>query len=262
MKGFVTALYVEMIKALKSKMLWGTIIFFSFIAFMLGFMMLVAKHPEIAGKSDVLSVKASLISKPDWPTFFWLLLQMVLTVGSIGPAIVTIWVFGREYSDRTIKDLLALPVSRLNIVFSKFVITLIWSFLLLLLLYVFGIISGLIIHLDGWNGDLFLQKSHVYIVSAILTILLFPVITFITCISRGYLLPVGFSILLLIVTQFVFLGFPVITPYFPWAIPGLYSGVAGPLSPKPEVISYIILGITSLMGIAGTTAWWRYADQH
>ena len=106
MKGFVAALYVEMIKALKSKMLWVTFIFFSFIALMLGFLMLVAKHPEIAGKSDVLSMKASLISKPDWPTFFWLLLQMVLTVGSIGPAIVTIWVFGREYSDRTIKDLL------------------------------------------------------------------------------------------------------------------------------------------------------------
>lgn len=262
MKGFVTALYVEMIKALKSKMLWVTFIFFSFIALMLGFLMLVAKHPEIAGKSDVLSMKASLISKPDWPTFFWLLLQMVLTVGSIGPAIVTIWVFGREFSDRTIKDLLALPVSRLNIVFSKFVIVFIWSLLLLLLLYIFGIISGLIIHLDGWNRDLFLQKSHVYFVSAILTILLFPVITIITCISRGYLLPVGFSILLLIVTQFVFLGFPVITPYFPWAIPGLYSGVAGPLSPKPEVISYIILLLTSFLGIAGTAAWWRYADHH
>jgi ABC-2 type transport system permease protein len=262
MKGFLTALYVEMIKALKSKMLWGTIIFFSFIALMLGFLMLVAKHPDIAGKSEVISMKASLISKADWPTFFMLLLQMVLTVGSIGPAIVTVWVFGREYSDRTIKDLFALPVSRINIVFAKFVVVFLWSLLLLVLLYIFCIISGLLIHLDGWSGDLLIQKSRVYLLSAVLTVLLFPVITFITCVSRGYLLPVGFTILILIATQFVFLGLPGITPYFPWAIPGLCSGVAGPFSPKPEVISYIILGITSILGVVGTAAWWRYADQH
>jgi ABC-2 type transport system permease protein len=187
---------------------------------------------------------------------------MVLTVGSIGPAIVTVWVFGREYSDRTIKDLLALPVSRINIVFAKVVIVFIWSLLLLILLYVFGICSGLAIHLDGLNRDLLMQKSHAYFVSAVLTILLFPVISFITCISRGYLLPVGISILILIVTQFVFVGFTGITPFFPWAIPGLYSGVSGPFSPKPGVISYVILGFTSLAGIIGTGAWWRYADQH
>ncbi len=234
MKGFITAFHVEAIKALKSKMLWGTVIFFAFIAFMMGFLMLVAKNPDIAGNSEVLNMKASMISKADWRTFFYLLLQMVLTVGSIGPAIVTIWVFGREYSDRTIKDLFALPVSRLNIVFAKFV----------------------------WSGDLLVKNLRSYLLSAILTVLLFPFITFITCVSRGYLLPVGFSILILIVTQFVFLGLPGITPYFPWAIPGLCSGAAGPFSPKPEVISYIILGLTSILGVAGTAAWWRYADQH
>ncbi|MCU0462846.1 MAG: ABC transporter permease [Bacteroidales bacterium] len=262
MKGFITAFYVEMIKALKSKMLWGTFIFFGFIAVMLGFLMLAAKHPEITGKSEVLSMKASMISNPNWATFFWLLLQMVLTVGSIGPAIVTIWVFGREYSDRTIKDLLALPVSRMNIVLAKFSIVFIWSLFLLFLLYGLGIVSGLIIHLDGWTRDLFIQKSQAYLLSAILTIVLFPVITLITCISRGYLLPVGLSVLILISTQFVFLGMPGITPYFPWAVPGLCSGVAGPFSPKPEVISYIILGITSISGVVGTAIWWQHADQH
>lgn len=262
MKGFMIAFKTELIKVLKSKMLLATLIFFGFIAVMLGFLMLIAKHPEIAGKSEVLSLKASMISKPDWPTYFWLLMQMVLTVGSIGPAIVTIWVFGREYSDRVIKDLLVLPVSRSSFVFSKFIIVFLWSLLLLLLLYAFSTLTGLLVHLDGWNRELFLQKTLVYSVCALLTILLFPVITFITCISRGYLLPVGFAILILIGTQFVYLGLPGITPYFPWAIPGLYSGVAGPFSPKPMAISYIILALTSIAGMAGTAAWWRYADQH
>ncbi len=262
MKGFNAALYVEMNKALKSKMLWGTIIFFVFIAFMLGFLMLVAKHPEIAGNSAILSTKASFMGKADWHGFFGLMLQMDLSLGLVGPAIVTIWVFGREYSDRVIKDLLALPVSRGNIVLAKFLITFIWSLLLMGLLFVCAILAGLAVHLDGWKSDLVIKNLRIYSVSSLLTILLFPFISLITCISRGYLLPVGITILLLISTQFLFIGMPSITPYFPWAVPGLISGVAGPFSPKPQIISYVILGLTALLGIGGTAAWWRYADQH
>jgi len=47
-------------------------------------------------------------------------------VGLIGFAFVTGWVFGREYSDRTVKDLLALPTPRLSIVLSKFIVVAIW----------------------------------------------------------------------------------------------------------------------------------------
>jgi len=262
MKELYAALGTELIKVLKSKMLWATFIFFAFIAIMLGFLMLVAKHPEIAGNSAVLTTKASFIGKADWSVYFNLMLQMVLTLGSIGPAIVAIWVFGREYSDRVIKDILVLPVSRLYFVSAKLLIVFIWSFLLLLLLFVLSVLAGLIIQLDGWSRELLKHNTIVYNVSSLLTIILFPVVAFITCVSRGYLLPIAFSILMMIVTQFIYLGLPLITPYFPWAIPGLYSGVAGPFSPKPEVISYIILAITSILGITGTAAWWRYADHH
>jgi ABC-2 type transport system permease protein len=262
MKGFTAALYVEMSKVLKSKMLWGTIIFFSFIAFMLGFLMMIAKHPEIAGNSAILSTKASFMGKADWQGFLGLMLQMALTLGMVGPAIVTIWVFGREYSDRVIKDLFALPVSRANIVIAKFVIAFAWSLLLMALLFACALLAGLTVHLDGWKSELILKNLRIYSVISLLTVLLFPFISLITCISRGYLLPVGFTILLLISTQFLFIGMPSITPYFPWAVPGLISGVAGPFSPKALPISYVILGLTSILGIGGTVAWWKYADQH
>jgi ABC-2 type transport system permease protein len=262
MKGFIAALYVEMYKALKSKMLAGTIIFFVFIAFMLAFLMLIARHPEIAGNSQILSTKASFLGKSDWKGFFSLMLQMAMTLGLVGPAIVTIWVFGREYSDRVIKDLLALPVSRITIVIAKFVITFIWSLLLLTLLFVCGLIAGLVLHLDGWNSSLVMKSLGTYALGSLLTILLFPVITVVTCISRGYLLPVGITILLLISTQFLFMGMPSLAPYFPWAVPALASGVAGPFVPKAGIVSYFILGFTSIIGIVATSAWWKHADQH
>jgi ABC-2 type transport system permease protein len=262
MTGFNAALYVEMKKALKSKMFWGTIIFFVFLAFMLGFLMLIAKHPSIAGNSAILSAKASFISKADWHVFFGLILQMALILGLVGPAIVTIWVFGREYSDRVIKDLLALPVSRTNIVMAKFIIAFAWSILLMSLLFICALLAGLTVHLDGLSSELMLKNLRIYAVSSLLTVILFPIISLITCVSRGYLLPFGITILILISTQFLFIGLPSITPCFPWAIPGLISGVSGPFSPKPEIISYVILGLTSILGVGGTVAWWRYADQY
>lgn len=261
MKGFRAAIITEASKAFRSKILWATIVFFAFAAIMMGFLMFVSKHPEIAGRSAVLNTKASLITSASWPAFFSLLIQMSLVLGMLGPGMVTIWVFGREYSDRVIKDLLALPVSRQTIVFSKFLIIFIWSILLLFTLYAFGILSGLLVSLDGWSKESLINFSKAFAGGSILTIVLCTPVAFITSVSRGYLLPVALLIILLIVTQFILVGLAGITPYFPWAVPALYSGAAGPFAPKPGMLSFLILVITSLSGLIGTAAWWRYADQ-
>jgi ABC-2 type transport system permease protein len=261
MNGFYAALSTEILKARRSKILWISMLLFIFMGIMIGLLMFISKHPEIAGKSAALNTKASLIGKTDWPSYFNLMIQMVLTVGCMGCGIVAIWVFGREYADRVVTDLLALPVSRHIFVLSKFIIIVIWSLLLLLLLFVTSVITGLIVRLDGWSWVVVRDSFIVYIVSALLTILLCSPIALITCLSRGYLLPVAFVFLTLILTQFVFVAIPGIILYFPWAIPALYSGVAGNETPHAGFISYSILILTSIAGLLGTAAWWRFADQ-
>jgi ABC-2 type transport system permease protein len=261
MKRFHAALITEASKAVRSKMLWMTIIFFVFVSIMMGFLMFVTKHPAVAGNSAVLSAKASMIESASWPIYLSLLMQMCLVLGMLGPGMVTIWIFGREYSDRVIKDLLALPVPRSTIVSSKFVIIIIWSMLLLSLLFVLGILAGFIVGLGGWSREAFISFSKAFAGSSLLTILLCTPIALITVVSRGYLLPVALLILLLIVTQFIFVGFTGITPYFPWAVPALFCGAAGPSAPKPGFISYFILALTCVSGIICTAAWWRFADQ-
>jgi ABC-2 type transport system permease protein len=262
MKGFCAALFTEAMKVSRSKMFWITLMIFAFIAIMMGLLMFVSKHPEFAGNSSVISTKASVIGKADWPSFFGLLVQMALVMGVMGPGIVSIWIFGREYSDRTVKDLLALPVSRFKIVSSKFIVIFSWSILLLFILFVSGILTGLIVKLDGWTKESFIHCCRIYTVSSLLTILLCTPVALITSISRGYLLPVAYVILTLMITQLVFLGLPSITPYFPWAIPALCSGISGPANPNPENISYFILATTSFLGFCGTAGWWQFADQN
>jgi len=262
MNGLLASLLAEGLKVQKSKMFILTIIAFAFIGLMMGLLMYAAHHPEITGRSATLSAKTSVLGNADWPSFLSLLIQVVLALGEIGFAIVASWVFGREYSDRAIKDLLALPVSRITIVTSKFIVIAIWCVLLAFTLFIVGLLIGLAINIPGWNAGNVLRGFIRFINCSFLTLLLCTPVAFLACLSRGYLLPVSFAILTLILTNFIAVGLPNVLPYFPWAIPALYSGISGREAlPQAGVISYSILFVTCILGFIGTAAWWRFADQ-
>jgi len=260
MKGFIKALWAESLKARRSKILWITILVFSFIAVMMGLLVFIANHPELVGDSVVLSAKASMIGNADWPAYFELLYQVSAMIGLIGFGFVISWIFGREYADRTIKDLLALPVSRGVVVLSKFMVVTIWSVILSLILFFLAVVTGLAVNIPGWSAETAVNAFFVFVSTSILTLLISTPIAFFASYGRGYLLPIGFIILVIIITQFVIVAVPSIAPYLPWAIPALYCGAAGPSGPFIEAPSYLILFFTSILGITITLAWWRFAD--
>jgi ABC-2 type transport system permease protein len=262
LKGLMTATWTEYLKMRRSKIFLITLLVFAFIAVMLGLLIYIARHPEIAGRSATVAAKVSVLGNGDWSSFFNLLVQVVLALGPLGFAMVASWVFGREYADRVIKDLLALPVSRFTIVAAKFIIVAAWSILLALILFVISLLTGLVTGTPGWSAVNAMHTLGTFSGSALLTLLLCTPVAFIACASRGYLLPVAFAILTLIVTNFIAIGLPNLLPYFPWGIPALYSGISGSEAlPPAGIISYLILILTSLAGFVGTVAWWRYADQ-
>lgn len=261
MKGFCVALWSEFLKLKRSKIFITLLLLFVFIGLMMGLLMFMVKHPELAAKSASVATKASIVRKADWLSYFALMIQASLSIGVIGFGTAAAWIFGREYADRTIKDLLSLPVSRPVIVTAKFCLTALWCTLLMAALYGSGILTGLLIGLDGWDNSLFIQHTSIYFLSSLLTLVLVTPVAFFASFSRGYLPPIGFTMLTLILTNFLAIGIPGITPYFPWAIPALVSGVAGQGLPNAGLISAIILTGTSLAGLLGTIAWWRYADQ-
>ena len=88
-----------------------------------------------------------------------------------------------------------------------------------------------------------------------MSILLVLPFGFFASLGRGTLLPIGIALLALILGNLsMTLGWG---EYFPWAIPGVYlQEVHLPL------FSYIIVLLTGMAGVAGTTLWWKYADQN
>jgi len=135
----------------------------------------------------------------------------------------------------------------------------IWSALLASLLLAFSLVVGGMIGLTGWTNEIGLNGVYAFAVTTILTLLLCTPVAFFASYGRGYLPPIGFVIFTLIVGQFTMalsLG-----QYFPWVVPGLYGVAMAAGGPQPGTVSYIILVLTSLVGLIATFAWWRYADQ-
>lgn len=260
MKGFRAALWMELLKVRKTKIFLISVLFFAFIGLMMGLLMYVSMNPELADRSTTISTKTSFIGEASWISFFDLLLQLILTLGVIGFGIVTSWVFGREFSEKVIKDLLALPVSRTTIINAKFLVLAVWGLVLTLAILVSAMLSGWIIRVPGWAEASFASFFVTFLLCALMNILLITPVAFIASAGRGYLLPISFVILSIIITQLIFVGIPVLSPWLPWALPALFSGVAGEVAPQARIVSYVLFGIMVLAGYAGTIAWWRYAD--
>jgi ABC-2 type transport system permease protein len=259
MKGVFQAFITEGIKVLRSKMLPLTIIAFIFMALMLGLLTLISKYPDLFKDAGLMTAKASIIGKADWPSFFGLLIQTAAMVGSMGCGFVASWVFGREYTDRTQKDLLALPVSRNTIVIGKFTIIALWCALLSLVLLTTAMITGMIIGLEAWSPDSTFRAALIFSVTWLLDITLCAPLAFFACVSRGILLPIAFLIVTMIVSQTLGAGLPAIAAYFPWAVPPLYS-MAALAGHSTDTISFAVVALTGVAGIGATLAWWRFAD--
>jgi ABC-2 type transport system permease protein len=257
MNNFLNVILVEANKAKRTKVPLITLIAFLFIPFVGGLFMIILKNPEEIKSLGLISTKAQLFAATaNWETYLNLFSQAIAIGGTIIYSFIAAWVFGQEYIDKTITDLLVLPTSRTMIVSAKFTLITLWCFLYSLLSLFTGIALGFIIKLPGFNNQLLLNGIYSYIIISLLAVLLAWAVAFIANISKSYFPAIGFAIFMIILAQIVgVLGWG---KYFPWAIPVIYSQITGPA--HLSLVSFLIVLITGFLGVLGTIGWWRYAD--
>ena len=260
MNNLAQATWVELLKARRSKMPALTVLAFSLAPLAGGFFIFVIRDPELARRLGVISLKAQIVAgSADWPTYLDILTQAVAIGGIILFSLITSWIFGREFADHTIGDLLALPTPRLSIVIAKFVLTVLWSAVLTVVICIIGLGVGALLKLPPAPAGAIEQDTATLAVTTCLTILLVTPIAFVASAGRGYLPPMGAAILAVMLAQVIAAaGWG---EYFPWSIPALYSGMAGPAYADVGWVSMVIVILVSLAGVAATAAWWERADQ-
>jgi ABC-2 type transport system permease protein len=260
MKTFFAALWAEMLKARRSKMLFGAAIGFLILPLAGGLFMLILKNPAQARAMGIINAKAQITAMTaDWPSFLGMIAMGIGGLGEILFAFITAWVFGREFSDRTVKEWLALPAPRGVIVSAKFVVIAIWTLALSLLIFLVGLGVGSAVGLPGGSFDLVWKTFWTVMLTVLLIIMLMPVAAFFASLGRGYLLPLAWTILALGFANVIsILGWG---DWFPWGVPVLVSGMVKPHADHLGLHSYLMVLLACIVGLAATFTWWRSADQ-
>jgi ABC-2 type transport system permease protein len=261
MNAFLSAFWAEALKARRSKVSWLTTAAFSILPLIGGLFMIILKDPEGARAMGLISVKSQLTAGvADWPTYFEVLLQSTAMGGTILFAFITAWVFGREFSDHTAKELLALPTPRWVIIGAKFVLTALWILGLALMIFVIGLGVGTAVDIPGWSLELACTSFWSLMTIALLNFMLMPFVALFASVGRGYLPPLGWAFFSFVLAQIVsLLGWG---DWLPWSVPVLLSGMFGPRGVEQiGMHSYILALLAFIAGFAATLAWWRSADQ-
>jgi len=261
MKQQWKAIIAENLKNQHSSITWVTFIAFSLAPLFGGVFMLLMKGNGYEGLSGAFKSKALLMSfEANWNSYLGLLSQAVGVGGVLIFGFVASWLFGREYSDGTVKDLLSLPIARSKILNAKFIYYIFWCVALVVSNLLLGLIIGFFLRLPGWSTDMFSNNLYVYFITTLLIILLNTPIAFFAIAGKGFMTPLAVVAILLVLAQVIgALGFG---NYFPWSVPGIFSGSGGAdMKAGLNLFSYLILIVVSITGYVSTILWWKYSDQ-
>jgi len=258
MNNLSDMIWVELRKAIRSRMPLWTALGSLFMPLGVALLIFLAKNPELSRKLGLISAKANLIaySATDWPSYLVLFAEIISAGGFFFFILAISWVFGREFADGTLKDMLAVPVQRSSILLAKFTVVTAWCAAMAIIILLFGLVMGAIIQLPGGSLSVIINGITVAAITVCLVIAVVLPFALFASVGRGYLLPMAVAILTLIMANMMMVvGW---AEYFPWAVPMLYVQGESSLTP----ISYWIVFFTSFVGMVATYLWWKYADQN
>jgi ABC-2 type transport system permease protein len=256
MKILAGMIWIELRKVLRSRVPPLTALGFLMMPLIAALLIFIYKNTQLARQLGLLGTKANLVvGSADWPGYLNLMIEFTALGGFFFFCLAISWTFGREFTDGTVKDLLAVPVPRFTILLAKFIVAALWCAALLLETSVVGLALGAFIRLPGGSSTVILHGAGLLAVTSVMSIILVLPFGFFASLGRGYLLPIGIAILTLILGNLsITLGWG---EYFPWSVPAmLLQGT------HLSFFSCCLVILTGVFGVLGTYLWWKYSDQN
>jgi ABC-2 type transport system permease protein len=208
MEGFLMGSLADMIwieykKATCSGMILWTVMASLLLPLGIAFLIFVSKNPEISQKLGLVSAKANLVAYAgtDWPMYAGLFGQVIGVGLFMFSVFIISWVFGREFSDGTVKDILAVPIPRWNILLAKFILVAVWSLLLTVVIYTGGLLVGMLLKLPGASMGAIYQGSLIAGATACLVIPVVMPYALFASIGRGLMLPLAVALITLMLVN-------------------------------------------------------------
>ena len=147
-------LATEFLKLRRSRVTWGTLGAFSMAPLGLALFMWIVREPERAAQFGLLGTKANLSGiEATWPSFLSMLVIVIGVGGMVLLAFIVAFVYGREYTESTAKNMLALPVSRDLFALAKLVVVLVWWIVLVVFVIAESFVDRLRARAGGVLGE-------------------------------------------------------------------------------------------------------------
>lgn len=252
-------LFTEFIKLRRSKIVWISLFAFSLLPLGCGLFMWIVREPGRAAKLGLLGTKAGFVGlEATWAGYFGMLVQAVGIVGMLLLSVIAAYLFGREYAERSAKNMLALPAGRHWFAAAKFCVALAWFAAIIVFSLAESFAVGSLLGLPGLTVSLAVRGVGDVLLAAGISFLVMPVTAWIATLGKGYLPPLGFALLTLVLGTV--LGATGWGKWFPWSIVPLFAGTAGPRAEVLASGSVVVVLLTFIAGIAATIIHLRWAD--
>jgi ABC-2 type transport system permease protein len=182
----------------------------------------------------------------------------ILSIGVLlAVGIVTAWSYGREFTDGTFGALFALPTPRRHIAAAKALTILHWGVEVALatvaLTLVLGAATGL-----GMPDEAAWSGAGKTLVIAVLNLALAMPLGLVASALRGYLPGIAALLGIVVVTQV--LSITGVGAWFPYAAPGMWSGMGGAELASTVTPTQLLLAVpVGVAGVLGAVWWWDRA---
>ncbi|PEU19696.1 bacitracin ABC transporter permease [Bacillus wiedmannii] len=186
-------------------------------------------------------------------------LYTIVVIGVPLFGVITAYLFNREYTEDTLKNLLTIPVSRINFLISKLIILFLWIMFLILVAWGLTVIFGLLGQFEGLNSLLLIESLRRFLIGGVFLFMLSTPLIFITMVLKNYVPAIVFTLVIvllnLMTTNSEHRGL------FPWQAAGDISRNTL-LTTYPPEYSYIIIFATSFIGLIAVITYFKKVDIH
>jgi len=186
----------------------------------------------------------------------------MLMFGLIVYAVITAYLFSREYIEDTLKTILTVPIQKLTFITSKFILLFVWILFLTLIswisIYVFSAIYNAMFGLVEFGIAVAIKYLFKMILGGILMFLTITPIAFLSIWTKGFVAP-------LIVAATIAMGNVLIYSeslgaLFPWAASYLLISGGMVRTGYPNMLAIILIAFVSLFGFLASAVYFNYED--
>ena len=207
-------------------------------------------------------VVATYVNEPTTPfkeLFYNVNLYTVLIIGVPLYGVVTTYLFNREYTENTLKNILTIPVSRMSFIMSKTLLLFMWIMMLTVIAWGITLVLGLLMQFNGLSSSMLTESIKQFSIGGILLFILSSPIILVTLVMKNYVPTIIFTVVITLIN--VMGGNSEHRALFPWTAAGDIANHTLPSTYPPEY-SYIAITATALTGFIAIIVYFKKVDIH